>query len=128
MFPLHCKPPWCTIHIDQNDVLYIHHIWTGKLPQTSGKLPNPKFYFIFGFWMMKGFEKCQGPFWAWPRFHLIDDHTYGRSEKNLFLNFQNFLLPIERASHDKKIIIKHHLLFLLPFWRYINSKVVLLLL
>ena len=58
--------------------------------------------------MMKGFENCQGPFWAWPRIHVIDDQTKGRSEKNLFSNFQNFLLPMERASHDKKIIIKHY--------------------
>ena len=59
--------------------------------------------------MMKGFENCKGPIWAWPRIHVIDDHTYERSEKNLFSNFQNFLLPMERASHDKKIIIKHYL-------------------
>ena len=55
--------------------------------------------------MMKAFENCQGPFWAWPRIHVIDDHTYGLSGTNLFSNFQIFLFPMERASHDKKIII-----------------------
>ena len=92
---------------------------TGKLPQPSSKLPNPKFCFRFGFSMLKNILNCQGPFQAWVGIHVIDDHTQPRCEIQ-FLEL-TFLTKVQRITRQERngIIIASSLLNLR---RYSISK------